>query len=250
MKPMLRQAMLMQTIHTDWCKTNAIQHICKRVTTVIGNLEGMEVFFDMESLSQFDVVILAAPIQQSWIAFLIWIDKDSAALHDMPLFVDMIDMEEREVEDLHNLRPTKLPDSMTWPYTQVVTTVVSNATLDAHHFYLNMEDLPRGIYMTENGNARNMASPRLVKSRQMESTRSLAANHWTKQLLKFYSSQVMRLFTSRFGVGCMEVLLLTTEAKERQANTYFMRALQEWMGTLGVHCTIQMPLRLCLPAWN
>jgi hypothetical protein len=36
----------------------------------------------------------------------------------------------------------------------VVTTVVSKATLDAHHFYLNVEDLPRGIYMTENGNAK------------------------------------------------------------------------------------------------
>jgi hypothetical protein len=31
----------------------------------------------------------------------------------MPLFVDMIDMEEKEVEDLHNLRPTELLDSMT-----------------------------------------------------------------------------------------------------------------------------------------
>ena len=75
-------------------------------------------------------------------------------MHDMPLFVNMIDMEEREVEDLYNLRPTKLPDSMMQPYTQVVTTVVSNATLDAHHFYLNVEDLPRGIYMTENGNVK------------------------------------------------------------------------------------------------
>ena len=69
----------MQTIHTDQHKTNAIQHVCKRVTTMIGNLEGMEVFFDMESLSQFDVVILAAPIQQSQIAFLIQCDKDSVA---------------------------------------------------------------------------------------------------------------------------------------------------------------------------
>jgi hypothetical protein len=32
---------------------------------MIGDLEGMEVFFNTESLGQFDVVILAAPIQQS-----------------------------------------------------------------------------------------------------------------------------------------------------------------------------------------
>lgn len=143
-----------QAIHTDRCETNLIQHVPKRVTTVIGDLEGMEVFFDTESLGQFDVVILAAPIQQSRIAFLIRSDKDSAVLHDMPLFANMIDMEVQEVEDLHKVRPTELPDSMTRPYTQVVTTVVINATLEAQHFYLNAEDLPRGIYMTENGNAK------------------------------------------------------------------------------------------------
>ena len=81
------EAMLMQTIHTDQCKTNAIQHIRKRVTTVIGNLEGMEVFFNMESLSQFDVVILAAPIQQSWIAFLILSDK--VWVLDVPITIVM-----------------------------------------------------------------------------------------------------------------------------------------------------------------
>jgi prenylcysteine oxidase/farnesylcysteine lyase len=144
-----------QTIHTDRCETKAIQHVQKRVTSVIGDLEGMEVFSDAKSLGQFDVVILAAPIQQSRIAFLIRSDKDSAVLHDMPLFADILDMEEKEVEDLHKISPSELPNSVTRPYTQVVTTVLSNATLQADHFHLlDAADLPRGIYMTENGNAK------------------------------------------------------------------------------------------------
>jgi prenylcysteine oxidase/farnesylcysteine lyase len=121
---------------------------------VIGDLDGMEIFSETHSLGQFDVVILAAPIQQSRIAFLIRSDKDPAVLHDMPLFADIMSIEETELEDLHKVSPTELPESATRPYTQVVTTVLSNATLKVDHFHLDAADLPRGIYMTENGNAK------------------------------------------------------------------------------------------------
>ena len=140
-----------QTIENGRCGQDVVQHVPKRVTSVIGDLETMELFSQQQSLGQFDVVILAAPLQQSRISFLIRSDKDSAVLHDMPLFGDSVNMEEIEVEDLQMISPTKLPDSVSRPYTQVVTTVVSNATLQGEHFFLEEQDLPRGIYMTETG---------------------------------------------------------------------------------------------------
>ena len=97
------------------------------------------------------MVILAAPIQQCRISFLIKSDKDSAVLHDMPLFAENANQEEKEADDWTNMKPTPLPQSATRPYTQVVTTVMSNATLLGEHFLLPDQDLPRGIYMTENG---------------------------------------------------------------------------------------------------
>jgi len=140
-----------QAMSKETCGKSVVQHIPKRVTSVIADLEEMELFSHQESLGIFDVVILAAPIQQSRISFLIKSDKDSAVLHDMPLFGDSVNMEEKEAEDLQKLGPTKLPDTVSRPYTQVVTTVVSNATLQATHFLLDQKDLPRGIYMTEQG---------------------------------------------------------------------------------------------------
>lgn len=129
-----------------------MEHVPKRVTSVIAKMETMQLFSGEESLGDYDVVILAAPLQQSRISFFVQSDKDDAILHDMPLFGDTINMEEHEAEDLQKLKPTQLPDSVSRPYTQVVTTVISNATLQSSHFYLdNDKDLPRGIYMTENG---------------------------------------------------------------------------------------------------
>ena len=97
----------------------------------------------------------------------------------------------------------------------MVTTVVSNATLDAHHFYLNVEDLPRGIYMTENGNAKEYGITAISQITSDGVYKIFSSKPLNETTLEIYSSQVMRLFTSRFGVGCMEVLLLTTKAKER-----------------------------------
>lgn len=131
--------------------SSVVQHLHHKVTSVVADLEAMELFSNQQSLGTFDVVILAAPIQQSRISFLLKSDKDSTVVHDMPLFGHVVDMQQQEAQDLQKLGPTKLPDSVSRPYTQVVTTVVSNATLQGQHFYLENDDLPRGIYMTQDG---------------------------------------------------------------------------------------------------
>lgn len=141
-----------RTLQQNCNGKSIVNHVAKRVTSVVADLEKMELFSNEESLGSFDVVILAAPIQQSRISFLVKSDKDDSVLHDMPLFGEYANMEELEARDLQKLSPTKLPDSVSRSYTQVITTVVSNATLIAKHFQLdNDKDLPRGIYMTEQG---------------------------------------------------------------------------------------------------
>jgi prenylcysteine oxidase/farnesylcysteine lyase len=148
-KSAFQQAQSTSSAHCG--KSGVVRHVPKHVTSVIADLESMELFSETESLGYYDVVVLAAPIQQSRISFLIKSDKDSAVLHDMPLFGDSISMEEKEADDLQSLTPTKLPESVSRPYTQVVTTVISNATLEASHFLMQEHELPRGIYMTEKG---------------------------------------------------------------------------------------------------
>jgi hypothetical protein len=77
---------------------------------------------------------------------------DSSVLQPMPF--EMINMDDHKAEDLdHPLMPKPLPDFATRPYTQVVTTLVSGAELNATVFHLETSGLPRGIYMTEEGKA-------------------------------------------------------------------------------------------------
>ena len=61
----------------------------------------------------------------------------------------------------HPVLPRPLPDLVTRPYTQVVTTIVSHAILQTDYFGLEGDDdddeddthIPRGIYMTTKGKA-------------------------------------------------------------------------------------------------
>lgn len=172
------------------CGKSVVEHVPKRVTSVVANLQTTELFSGKQSLGTFDVVILAAPIQQSRISFLIKSDKDDTVLHDMPLFGDSVSMEEKEVQDLQNLGPTELPDSVSRPYTQVVTTVVSNATLQGKHFLLDNDDLPRGIYMTE-------------RSRESESGITAISHITSDGVYKIFSSNKLeeRTLSKLFGYG-------------------------------------------------
>jgi len=135
-----------------------IKHVQKKVTTVVGSVDGLTLYSsDEESLGTYDVVILATPMQQSRIEFLVQSAIDEAVLQPMPMrTATKAEKETHRGEGEHNsmLPSNRLLDSAVRPYTQVVTTVVSNATLSAEAFSLDDESsMPRSIVMTAAGKA-------------------------------------------------------------------------------------------------
>jgi len=139
------------------CPTNKpeIRILNERITSVIGDLvDGMELYAGEKQLGTYDTVILAAPLQQCRISFSIRSHMDGAVLQPMPLN-GMVDTEQTEAEDGHDVFPKPLPDHAVRPYTQVVTTVVSNATLQADYFQIPESDLPRSILHSKKGKASN-----------------------------------------------------------------------------------------------
>lgn len=135
-----------------------VSHQKQKVTTVIGSIEGFELYAGNVTLGTFDSVILAAPLQQCRIEFLVPSAFDGAVLHQMPLG-GMVDPEKSsesctDHHDGHPILPTKLPSWATNSFTQVVTTVVSQATVNHTYFNLLEENLPRAICTTERGKAK------------------------------------------------------------------------------------------------
>jgi prenylcysteine oxidase/farnesylcysteine lyase len=128
----------------------SIQQVEKRVTTVLGTSNGFILYSDQEILGNFDIVVLAAPLQQSKINLLIQSHMDEAVVQPMPL-AGLVDAHEKPTEEGHSLLAQKLPESAMRPFTQVVTTVVSNATLNADYLSLSETYLPRSVLMTASG---------------------------------------------------------------------------------------------------
>ena len=136
-----------------------VRHVASEVTAVVGDLDqGMEIFSGEKSQGRYDVVILAAPLQHCNIDFLITSHLDGAVLHPMPLGLglDVADEEEEtsEGQDVENIREhisSMLPSSAERPYIQVITTVLSNATLQTTYFNITSAEIPRSIYFTEKG---------------------------------------------------------------------------------------------------
>ena len=132
-----------------------VRHERAKVATVISGLNKMELFTDStDSLGRFDVVVLAAPLQQSQINFLVESVKDASVLQEMPFRT--IDVEDDHLQHTAPdgempLMAHPLPSTATSPYTQVVTTLVGNAVLNTTFFQIDDNDLPRGIYTTEYG---------------------------------------------------------------------------------------------------
>jgi hypothetical protein len=126
----------------------------KRVTTVIWSDDKRFTLYSGDELlgDNFDIVVLAAPLQHSQISFLVQSHMDAGVLQEMPL-AGMVDAHGRPPEDGHDVLPPKLPESTRRPYTRVVTTVVSNATLNADFFSLPESSLPRSITTTVRGKA-------------------------------------------------------------------------------------------------
>lgn len=133
----------------DADKSSTIQHIQEKVTTVVADLNHMELFSSQESLGEFDIVVLAAPLQQSQISFLIRSHMDKAVLLPMPLNGLVAVDEADTTEEGRRMTPLPLPSSASRCYTQVVTTIVSNATLQSAHFNVSKESLPRSVFVTE-----------------------------------------------------------------------------------------------------
>ena len=121
-----------------------------RVTTVVKETEGFLLFSGEEMLGRFDDVVLAAPLQLSKINFLVQSDMDNAVLRPMPL-AGLVKVNDTPPEEGHIVLPGTLPEPATRRYTQVVTTVVSNAKLNATYFALESSSLPRSIMTTRQG---------------------------------------------------------------------------------------------------
>jgi len=178
-----------------------VQRRTKQITTVVANENSMTLYSNQESLGKFDIVILSAPIQQSRIQFLVEspMGLDTSVLHEMPLSgtVENRDAEEDDMlyyaassnkdngvvvnnnEHGQHLFASSLPPSATLPYTSVITTVVSNATLNASHFGLREGDtLPQSILVSERG-------------KSFEGITTLTILSIEKGLMKTFSSKVL-----------------------------------------------------------
>lgn len=143
------------------------------VGSVVGTEDTLDVYSeDGDLLGQFDAVILATPLQQARIDFLVESPGglDGSVLHPMPLAglhpnLDPDDDGERGGEggggegrrsesNEHGRRlfAPPLPPVATDPYVSVVTTVVSNATFNASHLGLPPAGpWPRTILVTARG---------------------------------------------------------------------------------------------------
>lgn len=134
---------------------NIVLHKQQTVTTVVGSMNGFEIFSGRELIGTYDTVILAAPLQQARIEFLIPSQWDGAVLQQMPLAGGMVkNPDESSIEaghEGHPILPGKLPPCASKPFTQVVTTVVSQGTLNHEYFHVLKEKLPRAVCMTEKG---------------------------------------------------------------------------------------------------
>jgi prenylcysteine oxidase / farnesylcysteine lyase len=167
-----RQANGHRTRSCGTSTTADAKQIPKRVTTVIATTPNgdavpasqFELFAQHESLGVFDIVVVAAPLQQARVEFYVQSVFDTSVLQPMPLgHKGVIDPEQQQqqriIEDpskgdshSHQGHPPFPPDldpASTRPYTQVVTTLVSNATLAL----VPAHERPRSIMMTARGKA-------------------------------------------------------------------------------------------------
>ncbi|KAL7525602.1 hypothetical protein ACHAXR_003874 [Thalassiosira sp. AJA248-18] len=168
------------------CKSRQqrIQRHQKKITTVVASETSITLYANQELLGQYDVVLLAAPLQQSRIRFLLEspMGQDESVLHDLPLGgvhenSDAVDVATNE----HGQRSfaSQLPTSATVSYTSVVTTLVSNATLNATHFGLKHDEpWPRSILVSERG-------------KSLEGITTLTIISIEQGLMKTFSSEIL-----------------------------------------------------------
>ena len=107
-------------------------------------------------VGQYDTVVLAAPYHSARIDFMIQSQNDPSILQQMPLG-GLIETESDEIDPDHEghvLFPHELPASAKRPYTQVTTTILSNATLQNEAILLPPESsAPRSVLFSDSGKA-------------------------------------------------------------------------------------------------
>jgi prenylcysteine oxidase/farnesylcysteine lyase len=151
-------------------RASVVRLVPKRVTSVVARpaddeaqhrTTTFELFSNETSLGEFDIVVVAAPLQHARVGFYVQSAFDSSVLQPMPLgHRGIIDPdrggsgETGNASSLldpegHSPFPPDLDPASTRPYTQVVTTLVSNATLSL----LPPGHRPRSIMMTARGKA-------------------------------------------------------------------------------------------------
>lgn len=138
------------------CQSDTVIQREKRITTVVGGIDGLTLFAGEENLGEFDIVVLATAMQQSNIQFLVPSHFDGAVLQPMPLAGLINAHDTANLDDTHEghqVLPEQVPPSALRPYTQVVTTVVSNAVLNADFFNIQESKLPRSVLMSNRGKA-------------------------------------------------------------------------------------------------
>lgn len=184
---------------------DSIRHDFRAISTVIGSLEGFEFYGeDSSSIGDFDIVILAAPISMARINFLVKSHVDASVLQQMPLS-GLIENQEDSTTPFghegHSPLPHALPAAITRTYTAVVTTIVTNATLQLDHFGIDLDHIPRGIYMTPMGKAaeHNVTSISQISAKKgmfkVFSTQYLSR----KVLESFFGPNVVRSHEKRWG---------------------------------------------------
>ena len=172
-----------------------LKHIRARVSTVVGSLEGFELYEQAGTLlGHYDLVILATPLSMSNINFLIQSHIDDSVLQPMPLG-QLIENNEGSViphnHEGHDVLPRSLPPMVKRSYTPVVTTIVRNGTLQMNYFSIPEDQVPRSIYMTTQGKA---ATYNITAISQISASEGI---------YKVFSSQPLpqRILTKFFGTG-------------------------------------------------
>ena len=193
-----------------------IQHVKKRVSTVVGSVRGFDLYSDESSdgegggetetskgdvfLGHYDLVILAVPLTMAQIDFYIQSHMDETVLQPMPLGKLVKPSHSSDEEDTtippehtgHEILPQKLPPILRRPYVQVVTTFVANGSLKAEYFRLDSAESSesmRAIYMTDAGKAAEY------------NITSIARQSGTKDIYKIFSSSKLEISTIQKFLG-------------------------------------------------
>lgn len=182
-------------IHRTKCSGvhETTKHFQQRVSTVVGSLNGFELFDNAGALlGQYDLVVLAVPLPMCRIDFFIQSHIDSSVLQPMPIG-ELIENEENSIlpddHEGHAPLPRRLPETVSRSYTPVVTTIVKHGTLQTEYFSISNDQVPKAIYMTAHGKATTY------------NVTAISQISATEGIYKIFSSQPLSLETLQLFLG-------------------------------------------------